>query len=34
MHHRDDFGGLISIGDKDAMKMLATLVKQNETETV
>jgi chromosomal replication initiation ATPase DnaA len=34
MHHRDDFGGLISIGDKDALKMLATLVKQNEPETV
>jgi len=34
MHHRDDFGGLISIGNKDALKMLATLVKQNEPETV
>lgn len=29
MHHRDDFGGLIEIGDKDAVNILATLVKHN-----
>jgi chromosomal replication initiation ATPase DnaA len=34
MHHRDDFGGLIEINDKDAVKILSTLVKQNETEGV
>jgi chromosomal replication initiation ATPase DnaA len=29
IHHRDDFGGLIEIGDKDAVNILATLVKHN-----
>lgn len=29
IHHRDDFGGLIEIGDKDAVNILATLVNTN-----
>jgi len=32
MHHRDDFGGLIEIGDKDAVNILATLVKDNASQ--
>ena len=34
MHHRDDFGGLVEIGDKEAVNILATLVKQNPTTPV
>jgi chromosomal replication initiation ATPase DnaA len=32
MHHRDDFGGLVEIGDKDAVNILATLVKDNASQ--
>ena len=32
IHHRDDFGGLIEIGDKDAVNILATLVNTNASQ--
>lgn len=32
IHHRDDFGGLIKIGDKDAVNILSTLVNTNASQ--
>jgi len=34
MYHKEDFSGLLEIEDKNALKILATLIQQNETETV
>jgi hypothetical protein len=34
MYHKEDFSGLLEIEDKNALKIMATLIQQNEPETV